>query len=67
SYEPMGDIQVIPGSPLTNVTVPLPLIPNVIDELPILSILATASNGVFQVRGAKELRVKESDRIDGIC
>lgn len=67
SYEPMGDIQVIPGSPLTNITVPLPLIPNVIDELPILSILATASNGVFQVRGAKELRVKESDRIDGIC
>ncbi len=39
------------------------LIPNIIDEIPILAVLATQVEGRIEVRGAKELRIKESDRI----
>jgi len=67
TYEPMGDITVLPSINRTNITVPVDLIPNIIDELPILAMLALTQEGVFKVRGAEELRVKESDRIDGIC
>ncbi len=45
-------------------------IPNIIDEIPILAIVATQVEGQVEVRDAKELRIKESDRIrtvvDGI-
>jgi 3-phosphoshikimate 1-carboxyvinyltransferase len=68
TYEPMGDIVVhVANAPLTNITLSKELVPNVIDELPILAVLATACQGTFTVQDAKELRVKESDRIDGIC
>lgn len=40
------------------------LVPRLIDEIPILAVLATQCNGVSQIRDAKELRVKESDRIE---
>ncbi|HKY05304.1 MAG TPA: 3-phosphoshikimate 1-carboxyvinyltransferase [Blastocatellia bacterium] len=39
------------------------LIPNLIDELPILAVVATQTEGRFVVRDARELRVKESDRV----
>ena len=42
-------------------------IPLVIDEIPILAVLATQADGVTRIRDAKELRVKESDRIRAIC
>ena len=42
-------------------------VPGLIDELPILAILATQANGKTDVRGAEELRVKECDRIHAIC
>ena len=60
--EPIGEIHIKSGD-LNNIEVPLELVPNIIDEIPILSILATQANGQFLLRGAKELRVKESDRI----
>ena len=63
--EPIGEIHIKSGD-LNNIEVPLELVPNIIDEIPILSILATQANGQFLLRGAKELRVKESDRIDTI-
>ncbi len=40
-----------------------PLIPRLIDELPILAVAGTAAHGVTEVSDAAELRVKESDRI----
>ncbi|HJZ66820.1 MAG TPA: 3-phosphoshikimate 1-carboxyvinyltransferase [Blastocatellia bacterium] len=43
-----------------------PLIPNIIDEIPILAVVATQVKGRVEVRDAKELRVKESDRIQTI-
>ncbi len=39
------------------------LIPRLIDELPLIALLATQAEGVTEVRDAKELRVKETDRI----
>jgi 3-phosphoshikimate 1-carboxyvinyltransferase len=42
------------------------LVPQVIDEIPILSILATQSEEGMEIRDAGELRVKESDRIRSI-
>jgi 3-phosphoshikimate 1-carboxyvinyltransferase len=66
SYEPMGDIHVSPSSNQKNTDIPIQMVPNIIDELPILSMLALTQPGVFRVRGAEELRVKESDRISGI-
>lgn len=41
-------------------------IPSLIDELPILTIAGIFSDGKFCFRGARELRVKESDRIDAL-
>jgi len=42
-------------------------VPGLIDELPIIAILATQAQGEIEVSGAKELRVKECDRIHAIC
>ena len=42
-------------------------IPNIIDEIPILAILATQAEGRTVIKGAKELRYKECDRIHAIC
>jgi 3-phosphoshikimate 1-carboxyvinyltransferase len=39
------------------------IIPNIIDEIPILAVVATQVEGRVEVRDAKELRIKESDRI----
>jgi 3-phosphoshikimate 1-carboxyvinyltransferase len=38
-----------------------------IDELPLLAVVATQAEGTTVVRGARELRVKESDRIEGVA
>jgi 3-phosphoshikimate 1-carboxyvinyltransferase len=64
--ESVGDIK-IKSSKLKNIYIPTKLIPNIIDEIPILSIAGVFSEGVFEIRGAKELRVKESDRIKSLC
>jgi len=42
-------------------------IPRLIDELPIIAILATQAEGITEITGAEELRVKECDRIYAIC
>ncbi len=48
---------------LRGIDVPVDLVPDMIDEFPILFIAAAAAEGVTTVRGAAELRVKESDRL----
>jgi 3-phosphoshikimate 1-carboxyvinyltransferase len=63
--EPCGDLLVRHGS-LSAVTLEGEIIPRVIDELPLLAVIATQAEGVTVVRGAGELRVKESDRIKAI-
>jgi 3-phosphoshikimate 1-carboxyvinyltransferase len=42
-------------------------VPSMIDELPLLAVIATQAHGETRIEGAAELRVKESDRIDAIC
>ncbi len=42
-------------------------VPGLIDELPIIAVLATQANGRTEVFGAEELRVKECDRIHALC
>jgi 3-phosphoshikimate 1-carboxyvinyltransferase len=42
------------------------IIPNIIDEIPILAVVATQVEGRIEVRGARELRIKESDRIQTV-
>ncbi len=64
--EEVGDIRVI-SSELHNVEIPVEMIPNIIDEIPILSIAGVFAEGNFKISGAKELRVKESDRIKSLC
>jgi 3-phosphoshikimate 1-carboxyvinyltransferase len=51
------------GGVLRAVTVGADEVPSMIDELPLLAVLASRAEGETVVRGASELRVKESDRI----
>jgi 3-phosphoshikimate 1-carboxyvinyltransferase len=61
--EPVAAIRVRGGSPLLSTDLVPAEIPSLIDELPILSVLATQAQGLTTIRGAAELRFKESDRI----
>ena len=63
SHEPRGDINVLSSSNLKGVDIRGEIIPNIIDELPLLAVLATFAEGKTTVRDARELRYKESDRI----
>jgi len=60
--EPVADIEVR-AAPLRGITVPEELVPLAIDELPVFFIAAACASGETLVRGAAELRVKESDRL----
>ncbi|MGH2760039.1 MAG: 3-phosphoshikimate 1-carboxyvinyltransferase [Actinomycetota bacterium] len=60
--EPSGSVRA-GRSDLAAVTVEGPTVPTVVDELPLLAVLATQARGTSTVRGAEELRAKESDRI----
>ena len=63
--EKTGDIKAKYSS-LSGITVPRELVPDMIDEFPIFSVIASFAEGKTIVTGAKELRVKESDRIKTI-
>ncbi|RLC64035.1 MAG: 3-phosphoshikimate 1-carboxyvinyltransferase [Chloroflexi bacterium] len=60
--EPLADI-VVESSELTGTEVSGNIIPRLIDEIPVLAVAACVAKGKTVVRGAGELRVKESDRI----
>lgn len=60
--EPSGRI-IARSSELRGISVPKEAVPAIVDELPILAVAAAFAGGRFEVRGAGELRVKESDRI----
>ncbi|MCS7008733.1 MAG: 3-phosphoshikimate 1-carboxyvinyltransferase, partial [Chthoniobacterales bacterium] len=55
------------GSHLQATTISGPEIPNVIDEIPILSIAAALAEGTTTISDAAELRVKETDRLAAIA
>ena len=60
--EDCGDI-IIKSSKLEGIYVPNTIIPNIIDEIPILSIAACFAEGKTTIKNASELKVKESDRL----
>jgi 3-phosphoshikimate 1-carboxyvinyltransferase len=60
--EPVGDVR-LKYRPLTGVTLSEADIPYLVDEVPLIALLATQAQGVTLVRGAQELRVKECDRL----
>jgi len=64
--EPVADLRVRASS-LKGIEVPPERAPSMIDEYPILSALAAFASGKTVMRGVKELRVKECDRIDAMA
>jgi 3-phosphoshikimate 1-carboxyvinyltransferase len=65
--EPVADIRVRFSPAMKGIEVPPDRAPSMIDEYPILSVVAALSEGRTVMRGVKELRVKESDRIDAMA
>lgn len=60
--EPVADLRVR-SAPLKGIEIPEALVPLAIDEFPVLFVAAACAQGRTVLRGAQELRVKESDRI----
>jgi len=63
--EPISDLAVAAG-PLRGTAVEADEVPLAIDELPLVALLGCFADGETVVRGAQELRLKESDRIAGV-
>ncbi|HET7138254.1 MAG TPA: 3-phosphoshikimate 1-carboxyvinyltransferase [Gaiellaceae bacterium] len=63
--EPAGDLEVR-AAELTATTIGPAEVPALIDELPLFALLAAHARGTSRVRGAEELRHKESDRIEAL-
>ena len=63
--EPAGDVEVR-ASDLVGATISAGEVPSLIDELPILAVAACHARGETVVRGAEELRAKESNRIEAV-
>lgn len=60
--EPVGDLRVR-AARLRSMTLDAAVVPNLIDEIPVLAVAATQAEGTTVLRHAEELRVKETDRI----
>jgi len=66
--EPVGDLRVAKrANPLRSVRVGQGEVPGMIDEIPVLAVLAARAEGVTRITGARELRVKESDRLAALA
>lgn len=64
--EPSGTV-IVRGGKLTGTVIAGAEIPNVIDELPVLAVAGALATGTTVIRDARELRVKETDRIAAIA
>jgi 3-phosphoshikimate 1-carboxyvinyltransferase len=64
--EPAGDI-IVESSEISGLEIDGPIIPNVIDEIPMLAVLGTRTQKGIRIRDAGELRAKESDRIHAVA
>ena len=67
SGEPIADIRACFSPNLKGIEVPPERAASMIDEYPILSVVAANASGKTTMRGVKELRLKESDRIDAMA
>ena len=67
SGEPVADIRACFSPDLQGIEVPPERAASMIDEYPILAVVAANASGETSMRGVRELRVKESDRIDAMA
>lgn len=65
SFEPSGDI-LVKASKLKGTVIEGELIPKLIDEIPIIALMATQAEGNTIIKDAEELKVKETNRIDTV-
>jgi 3-phosphoshikimate 1-carboxyvinyltransferase len=65
--EPVADLRAKYSPNLKGIAVPPARAASMIDEYPVLSVVASFAEGVTDMQGVKELRVKESDRIDAMA
>ena len=65
--EPVADLRARFSPDLKGIAVPPERAASMIDEYPVLSVVAAFATGVTDMQGVKELRVKESDRIDAMA
>ena len=65
NHEPVADL-VITSAKLQGIEITANDVPGAIDELPVILIAASLAEGQTKLRGAKELRAKESDRLDAM-
>jgi 3-phosphoshikimate 1-carboxyvinyltransferase len=63
--EPVASVQVQPGE-LVATEIEAAEVPGLVDELPLVALLASHARGETRVSGARELRVKETDRIEAV-
>jgi 3-phosphoshikimate 1-carboxyvinyltransferase len=64
--EPVGSVSIIPG-PLSGVRIEEDQIPGLVDEIPLIAVLAARARGDTRISGAGELRLKESDRLSALA
>ncbi len=64
--EPVGEIKVAYSNQLKSFSLNGEIMPRLVDEVPILTVAACFCDGVTKITGAKELRVKETDRLSVI-
>ena len=62
-YEPVATLE-IKASRLQGITISGEIIPRLIDEIPVIAVLATQAHGTTVIKDAEELKVKETNRID---
>lgn len=65
-FEPVADV-LIKYAPLKGIDIPVELVSRTIDEFPAIFIAAACADGVTRLRGAEELRHKESDRLSAMA
>lgn len=63
----VGDITARHGRGMEGTLVEAGEIPSLVDEVPVLAVLATQARGTTRFEGVGELRVKESDRLEAVC
>ena len=66
SGEPVADVYVRYSGRLKGAEIKPEEVPSMIDELPMMAVVMALAEGISRVRGAEELRVKESDRIKAV-
>jgi 3-phosphoshikimate 1-carboxyvinyltransferase len=65
--DPVATLHVRQGASLSGTTITPAEVPSLLDEVPLLAVVASQAVGVTRLSGAGELRVKESDRLRHVC